>query len=119
MTPQELANQYVALWNERDEQARRERIEQLWVPDGEHYVGEQKVRGYSALVIRVVGSHDKYVRDGGNCFRAAPGAQSLQDGVTFKWEMVPEGGDDVVAAGLEFVLLDGSGKIVKDYMFAL
>lgn len=116
---QAIAERYVAVWNERDDACRRRLIAELWAPDGEHFVGAKEVRGHEALEHRVVGSHVRNVVEGGHHFRAAPGARALKDVVTFHWEMRPEGRDEVVAGGLEFLLLDEGGRIRADYMFPL
>lgn len=119
VNPQALADSYVALWNETDAEARRRAVAALFASDGEHYVGTRHVKGHSALEDRVAGSHEKNVRDGGNRFRAAPGAKALHDGVTFFWEMVPSDEDRILATGLEFLLLDSAGRILADYQFIL
>lgn len=114
---QKLADRYVAVWNETDEERRRDAIAALWVPDGQHYVGERAVRGYEALEARVRGSHEKNVRDDGNWFRAASNARLLHDVVTFHWEMLPAGDDTVLVTGLEFLAVDAEGRILVDYQF--
>jgi len=117
MNAQELADRYVAVWNERDAAARRRMIEELWQPNGEHYIGDREARGYDALELRIVGSHEKNVRDAGNSFRALPDARRLRDVVCFHWEMLRPPGDDVAAVGLEILLIDDAGRIRTDYQF--
>jgi hypothetical protein len=112
-----LADRYVALWNETDAERRRTRIAALWVPDGQHYVGERAVRGYEGLEDRVRGSHEKNVRDDGNRFHAASNARQLHDVVTFTWEMLPANSDTVLATGLEVLAVDAEGRILVDYQF--
>jgi hypothetical protein len=113
---QQLADRYVAVWNETDAEARRQAIANLWAPDGLHYVKTREARGYEALETRIVGSYEKNVRDGGNRFRAAKNAQALGGVVTFNWEMATAGGE-VAAVGLEFLVLDDRGRILTDYQF--
>jgi hypothetical protein len=115
--PSELAARYVAVWNETDADTRRAAIASLWRPDGVHFVKEREARGYAALEQRVIGSHEKNVRDNGHRFRVRPGAQRLRDVVTFTWEMVPASADTVLAVGLEFLVLDAEDRIVTDYQF--
>jgi hypothetical protein len=115
-TDQVLANRYVAVWNEPDAERRRTAIAELWVPEGEHYVGTREVRGYPALEERVIGSHVKWVAEAHCLFRAMPNAQRLQGVLTFGWEMLGEGGE-VRSAGLEFLKLDASDRILVDYQF--
>jgi hypothetical protein len=117
MNAQQLADRYVAVWNEKDGQSRRRMVEQLWIPDGEHFVGVREARGYDELEKRIVGSHEKNVRDGGNRFRAVPDARQLRDVVSFHWEMLRGEGDEVAAVGLEFLIVDEQGRIRTDYQF--
>ncbi len=114
---QELADRYVAVWNETDPEARRKAIAELWAPDGLHYVGTREARGYEALERRIIGSHETNVRDNGNRFRAAKNVAALRNVVTFNWEMIPDGGDTVLATGLEFLIVDEHSRILVDYQF--
>ncbi|HLN09180.1 MAG TPA: nuclear transport factor 2 family protein [Xanthobacteraceae bacterium] len=113
---QQLVERYVAVWHETDPAKRREAIAALWVPDGVHYVGTREVRGYDALEQRVIGSHEKNVRDGGNRFRSTT-VRALRDAVTFEWEMFPAPGGDAVGAGFEFLIVDEDFRIRADYQF--
>jgi hypothetical protein len=117
LDPQTLADRYVAVWNEKDEQHRRNAIAALWVPDGQHFVGAREAQGYEELEKRIRGSHEKNVRDDGNRFRAAPGARRLHDVVTFYWEMLPADADTVLARGLEFLIINDEDRILVDYQF--
>jgi hypothetical protein len=114
---QQLADRYVALWNIESADARRDAIKALWPADGGHYVKTLEVRGYDALERRVTVSHEKNVRDSGFRFRAAQNAQRLRETVTFNWEMIRPGSDEVVSIGLEFIELGTDGRIVSDYQF--
>jgi hypothetical protein len=114
---QRLADRYVAVWNESDPDRRRRAIAELWTPDGRHYVDTREARGYDALEKRITGSHEKNVRDRGHRFRAAPNASALRDAVAFQWEMLPADGEQVVAGGLVFLMLDREGRILVDYLF--
>jgi len=117
--PQQLADRYVAVWNETDMHARRRAIAELWTPDGTHYVDTREARGYDALEKRITGSHEKNVRDGGHRFQAVKGARALRNAVTFFWEMLPADGEKIVATGLVFLIIDGQGRILVDYLFVL
>jgi hypothetical protein len=115
---QEIADRYVAVWHETDAQIRRDLIARLWVEDGRHYVGEREAHGYDALEQRIIGSHEKNVRDGDNRFRAG-NARALRDVVTFDWTMVPAGGGEALATGREILLLAEDRRILVDYQFIL
>jgi hypothetical protein len=114
---QTLADRYVAVWNEKDEERRRHAIAALWVPNGQHFVEGRQARGYEELEKRIRGSHEKNVRDDGNRFRAAPGARRLHDVVTFYWEMLPANADTILVRGLEFLIINDEGRILVDYQF--
>lgn len=114
---QQLADDYAALWNERDAAARRQAIARLWRPDGTHFVRTLEARGHEALEKRVTGSHDKNVRDGACLFRSVRNAQHTAGMVTFNWEMIRTGSQEVAAVGLEFLELDPEGRIRADYQF--
>ena len=80
----------------------------------------REAKGYAALEQRIIGSHEKNVRDGGYRFRAAPGAQLLRNVVTFNWEMFPASAPEQVAAvGLEFIIMDDQGRALTDYQFII
>ncbi|RQO46231.1 hypothetical protein DBV14_22380 [Variovorax sp. KBW07] len=115
----ELADRYVAVWNETDAGARRDAIASLWTPEGEHFVRTLQAKGYEALEQRVTSSHEKNVRDGGFRFIATGDAQLLRNTLMFHWQMVPTGGGPVAALGLEFLQLAEDGRIDKDYQFIL
>jgi hypothetical protein len=115
-TAQNLADRYVAVWNETSAAARCKAIAELWVPDGLHFVGNREAGGYDELETRIIGSHEKNVLAGKNRFRAARNAQALRNSVTFNWEMVSADGE-VVATGLEFLIVDDEQRIVVDYQF--
>lgn len=119
MNPQDLADRYVAVWNESSPAVRRQSIAGLWVPNGVHYVRTREVRGYDALEQRVAESYEKNVRGHGNRFRTVRNAQALCDTVTFNWEMISPDGDKVLAVGLEFLMVDDQGRIVADYQYVV
>lgn len=115
-TEQNLADRYVDVWNETDPDKRRRAIASLWVSDGEHYVGSREVRGYPQLEERIIGSHDKWVREANCQFRALPNAQRLRDVVTFNWEMRGATGE-ARSAGLELLKVNDTDQILVDYQF--
>jgi hypothetical protein len=117
--PQQLADRYVAVWNETDPARRRLTIAELWTPTGEHYVGTREVRGHDALYERIIGSHEKNVTACGYRFRAVKDARAVHDAVTFHWEMLPGDREEVLATGRQFLILDPEGRIRIDYQFVL
>ncbi|RYF76517.1 MAG: hypothetical protein EOO22_01785 [Comamonadaceae bacterium] len=114
---QQIAERYTAVWNQADAEARRAAIETLWRADGHHFVNTTHAQGFDALEQRVRGSHEKNVRDAGHWFQLAEPARQLPGVVTFKWQMVGQASDEVLATGLEFLEIDNDGRIVRDWQF--
>jgi hypothetical protein len=116
--PEQIAELYVAMWNETEAVARRSAIAAFFAPDASHYVKTLQAKGHAALEKRVMSSHVKNVVENGNRFRAAPGAQQLRNIVTFNWEMHPEKNpSQVLAIGLEYIELGEDGRARTDYQF--
>jgi hypothetical protein len=113
-----LVQRFVAVWNETDSAARRATIEALWIPEGRHLMGQQDVRGYDELEVRVTASHERSVVQGGNRFRPATAIQALPEVVKFRWEMARKDSGEEVSAGVGFLRLDAEGRIICDYLFA-
>jgi len=109
-----LANRYVSLWNEPDEKKRRDMVEALWTPGGNHFVGTRAIQGYGALEQRVAEAHHKNVVQGGHLF-SLRSAFSVHDAVMLDWTMHRAAGGDAVAAGRDVLLVDSDQRIVSDY----
>jgi hypothetical protein len=134
ITPTELVERYVAMWNDEDPDARTAAVHELWAQDGAHILqppeemlGEAKrigfinpvleARGYDALEARVTRAHQEFVASGEFRFRPRDRAVQIGDVIKFGWEMVPAAGGNATATGLEFLLLDAQGRIRCDYQF--
>jgi hypothetical protein len=113
----EIVRRFVAVWNETDPAARRSQIQSLWTPDGVHYVKAREARGYDALDVRVTGAHENNVERNGLKFVATGDAERLQDVIKFHWHMTPKDSSEIVAVGLEFLVMSEDGRIVRDYQF--
>lgn len=131
--PIELADRYVAVWNEPDAGARRAAVAELWTADGVHILqpglevlksaaglgmtASFEARGHDALAERIRIAHEEFVATGKFVFRRRNDVAQLRDVVRFTWEMVPPGSDEAVGGGMEILVLDGSGRIQADYQF--
>jgi hypothetical protein len=116
-TLNELADRYVAVWNESNPERRRQSIAELWAEDGAHFTPSLEVRGYAALETRVAGAYEKWVKVGGFVFKSAKNADGHHDTVRINWEMVPAAGGKPAAAGFDFLVLGSDGRIRFDYQF--
>jgi hypothetical protein len=130
--PAQLVARYVAVWNEPDPAERRRAVAELWTEDAVHLLQPpQEVRaaaaalavepifesrGHAELEERVARAYDQFVSPGSFLFRAQGNEARVADAVKFNWEMVSTEGE-VVAVGLELVLLEADGRIRLDYQF--
>ena len=131
---EELADRYLALWNEPDADRRRRTIAELWTEDGRHFlqppqeiraIAEQpgigltailEARGYEEIEARVTSAYEHWVGSEGFSFRGRDDAEQLGDVVKFHWEALDKNGETFVA-GLHFLVLAADGRIERDYTF--
>ena len=129
----ELCDRYVAVWNERNPERRRALVAELWAPDGEHVLMPPQdvrkaaaemtmrsvfeVRGHRELDARVTDAYERFIASGDYDFRRRDDAERLRDVVKFRWEMVATDDGSVAGLGLEFLVIDGEGRIRSDYQF--
>jgi hypothetical protein len=131
---EDLADRYVALWNEPDPERRRELLEGLWVEDGSHILqppeelreiasrpglglaATLEARGHDELEARAATAYEQWVGSGTMTFRRRDDVERLADVVKFHWEGVSPDGE-VTGVGLDFLVLDPDGRIARDYQF--
>jgi hypothetical protein len=113
-----LAENYISVWNEKDDDSRRKRIEELWTENGEYVFPQAILKGHEAILAGVTDAFGHYGAKGLK-FRlrenASPDAN--HHSVRFGWELVnPENGK-VTMAGVDFVIVDDTGRIISDHQF--
>lgn len=113
----DLVSRYVALWNESDEQKRRNAIAELWSDDASHFTPSLEAHGHAALERRIRAAHERFVGNGRYTFIAIDNVDSHHGTIKFNWAMRPANGGDVVTVGFDFLLLDSDGRIRVDYQF--
>jgi hypothetical protein len=132
----ELAEKYLALWNEPDADRRRRMIAELWAEDGRHVLQPPQeiraiaaqagigltaileARGYEEIEARVASAYEHWVGSEGLSFRGRDDAERLGDVVKFHWEAVANNGE-LFAVGLDFLVLAADGRIERDYTFVV
>ena len=130
----ELAEKYVALWNEPDADRRRRMIAELWTEDGTHVLEPPqeiraiaarpgiamtailKARGYEGIEARAASVYEHWVGSEGLSFRGRDDADRLDDVVKLHWEAVANDAT-VFAVGLSILVLAADGRIERDYTF--
>ena len=132
----ELAEKYLALWNEPDADRRRRMITELWTEDGRHILQPPQeirriaaqpgltltaileARGYEEIEARAASVYEHWVGSEGLSFRGSDDAERLGDVVKFHWEAVAKD-EEVFAVGLSFLVLAANGRIERDYTFVV
>src|ERR671918_276495 len=132
----ELAEKYIALWNEPDADRRRRMIAELWAEDGRHILQPPqeirgiaaqpgiamtailKARGYEEIEARAASVYEHWVGSEGLSFRGRDDADRLGDVVKLHWEALAKDGT-VFAVGLSFLVLAADGRIERDYTFVI
>lgn len=133
MNINDLAERYVAVWNESDDGRRRESITALWAKDAVMLLEPPQdivasaaalgvtpvleVRGHDAIEARVRRAYEEFVAPGEIVFRARDGAARLGDIVTLSWDSVSTADGEVGGGGLEVFALDGESRIKAAYQF--
>jgi hypothetical protein len=113
----EFVDRYVAVWNERDAQARRRLIEELWAADGIEFTEQNEHQGHAALETRVANAHNEFVEKGQFVFRLGNEPAAHHDTITFTVVMTPEAGGAPQWSGTVFAALNGNGLMAREYQF--
>jgi hypothetical protein len=116
MDPDQLVDDYVAVWNEGDAERRRERIRSVWAADGGTCYRLADSQGYEAIEQRVVGSWSRWLTEGKYVFRPASW-RGHHDAIQLRFELIRLEDGATEARGLSFLLLDETGRVSRDYQF--
>jgi hypothetical protein len=131
---EQLADRFIALWNEPDPERRRRMIAELWTEDGSQTLqppqemreiaarpglgmaATLEARGHAELEARAATAYEQWVGSGELRFRRRDDVERLHDVVKFHWEAVSPDGE-VTAVGLDFLVLGAEDQIRRDYVF--
>ncbi|MFC0624278.1 nuclear transport factor 2 family protein [Kribbella deserti] len=102
-----LADQYFAMWNERDVATRRKLIEELWTTDGTFVDPMFNVTGHAALSDLVDSAHQLFP---GHSFRLAGEVDGHNNRLRWAWELAAEG-QPPVAGGIDCVTVAADGRL--------
>ncbi|MFJ8637332.1 nuclear transport factor 2 family protein [Streptomyces sp. NPDC093568] len=109
----QLAQRYIALWNEPDDSARRASADELFTADGVYIDPNVAAEGPEAVTAYINEERKKLA---GLEFRMGEVVGTHHGLILFTWRLGPAGSDDVVATGYDTVLVDG-GRLKQVYGF--
>jgi hypothetical protein len=96
----DLVHRYLAVWNEPNDELRRGALASLWahstVPNGEHAT---------------------WPAGAGFRLRTTSDVIARRNTVRFTWELAPIDGGEATAQGLDFMILDETGRITEAHRF--
>lgn len=129
--PNELADRYVAIFNEPDPERRHAAVRALWSEGGVQVLNPPREvreaaatlamspifesRGHAELEARVTRAYEQF--NAKYEFRRSGEAARLQDVLTFRWEAVLRDSGEPDGAGRHVFMLDPDGRIRLDYLF--
>ncbi|GAB4583588.1 hypothetical protein [Nocardia sp. IFM 10818] len=131
-----LTEQYVALWNEADPQARRKRVAEVFADGGTQILTDPpeqiresaaglsfpipylQVRGHAELFGRATRAYEMFIAPGEYVFRARGRATRLAEGlVGIGWLMIATADGSEGGAGYDVLALDADGRIRSSHQY--
>jgi len=104
-----IADAYIALWNDADADSRRARLSAGWSADARYADPLMRGEGHDGIAAMIAGARAQFP---GHGFALAGTPDSHGPFVRFSWTLAPASGA-AVAAGTDVVRLDGAGRIAE------
>jgi hypothetical protein len=109
-----IVDAYLAVWNETDATARRQKIDSLWAENGVYVDPLASVSGRAGFDELVAGVQAQF---GGLRFVRGRAYDEHHNIARFTWDLVPADGAEAVVIGFDVVVLDDAGQIQGVYGF--
>lgn len=103
----ELAEQYIATWNETDPSARRALIDEVWSAGARYTDPLAEAAGRDQIDAVIAAVQGQFA---GMKFRLAGTVDAHHDQARFTWELGPDGGDPIVV-GFDVAQRDADGRL--------
>jgi SnoaL-like domain len=109
----ELIDRYIAIWNETDDNRRRDLIKQTWTDDSTYVDPLMHGEGHAGLNTMIAGVQKQLP---GLIFTRQGNIDSHNHRVRFSWQLAPANAAPI-AAGVDFgVITDGRLKTVTGFL---
>ena len=112
-TLQDLAERYIATWNETDPAARRLLVDDLWAKDGSYTDPLVAVEGREAVDATLAAVQGQFP---GLVFTLGGPIDTHHDIARFTWELGPQDGEALVI-GFDVLVADADGRIAQVHGF--
>src|SRR3954471_13263534 len=103
-----VVDAYIAMWNERDPDARRAIVAEAWSADATYLDPLMSGAGTDGIDAMVAGAQEQFP---GQRFELTAGPDHHHDRVRFAWRMGVEAGDTEGARAGDFAPLAGDGRL--------
>ena len=110
-----FVDRYIAAWNEKDPDRRRQAIKEIWAEDARYANTSQEFRGHAGIETAIGEAYEEFVAKG-FAFRLNSYAQN-HDALRITWDMVPSAGGPAAARGTEYLVLGADGLVRTDHQF--
>jgi hypothetical protein len=104
---QDLAQRYIASWNESDPVVRRQLVGRLWTDNARYADPMMKADGQDGIAELIGGVHSQFP---GYCFALTGQADGHGPFVRFSWSLAPASGQ-AVAFGTDFASVAADGRL--------
>src|SRR3954451_237315 len=103
-----VVDAYIAMWNERDPDARRAIVAEAWSPAATYLDPLMSGEGPDGIDAMVAGAQAQFP---GQRFKLTAGPHHLHDRVLLAWRRVDKDGGAEVARGVDYATIDGDGRL--------
>jgi hypothetical protein len=103
----ELAERYIALWNETDPDARRRGVDELWTEDARYVDPMTDARGREAIDQTIAAVQAQFP---GFVFKLAGPVDAHHEQARFAWQLGP-GSGEAPLIGFDVAVTDGDGRL--------
>jgi ketosteroid isomerase-like protein len=108
-----IVRDYLATWNEKDADARRKAIAEVWTEDGVYTDPLGVAEGRDAIDATIAAVQGQF---GGLVFELAGDVDAHHNLARFTWNLGPEGGEPIVV-GFDVAVLTEEGRISQVHGF--
>ncbi len=109
-----VADRYIAVWNEPDAERRRQAVAALWTEDGTYTDPLAVVEGHEAIAAMIIGVREQFP---GLVFKLLGDIDAHHNVARFGWELVPEGGGESLVVGFDVAVVADDGRLRHVYGF--
>jgi len=104
----ELVITYLAAWNERDDEQRRELVAKTWTENGSYIDAHRQGQGHDAIDATIKAAQQQFP---GYCLRLISGIESHHGNVRFSWAAGGAPDAPLYLGGTDFAIVARDGRL--------